>query len=126
MTNRGALGVRKDAQFGNPDCRSERAISHLFADVDPRAVRPSRAAAREVKLWHAYFIIFEVAGALILSQEVHPWSQILRRLPGEVVVRVVAARDPDIDTSKGTFGPIGSKKHQVAILRERRHPLVKT
>src|SRR5262245_31679343 len=126
MTNRGALGVRKNAQFGDPDCRAERAISHLFADVNPRTVRPNRAAGREVKLWHAYFIIFEVAGALILSQKVHPWSQILRRLPGEVVVRVVAAGDPDVDTSKGTWGPIGRKKHQVAIARERRDPLFKT
>ena len=80
----------------------------MLADVDIRNPRTARPITVEVELWYAHLIIVEVTGAGISRRRVNPCSQILRRLPGEVVVRLFAAGDPDVEGAE-TAGAIRSK-----------------
>jgi len=94
-------------QFEDQRGRAEGTVGRLLADVDIKDAKP---ITREVKLRRAYLLIREVAGSVISGDGVDSCSEVLGCLPSEVVVRVFAPGDPDVEASK-TSGPTSNKEH---------------
>src|SRR5437667_1894195 len=93
--------VRWAAQFRHQHGRTERAVGHLLTHINVGAAEAAWTAAPKVELRRTLLVVLalvaltillvlEIAGALIVGGRVDSWTEVHRRLPVEIIVRVAA------------------------------------
>src|SRR5437660_9565824 len=98
MPDRRAVLVHWAPQFRHQHGRAETAGGCLLTQVDVGTTEAAWAAAPKVELRCTLLVVLalvalvvlEVAGAVIVGGRVDSWTEVHRRLPVEIIVRVLA------------------------------------
>src|SRR5437016_266287 len=102
MADRRVVLVRCAAQFRHHRGRRKRAVGHLLTHVNVGAAEAGSPRAPEIELTGTPRDVFEVCGAVIVVGGVDSRAKVHGRLPGEIIMRVVAPCDPDVYSAHPT------------------------
>src|SRR2546426_7680123 len=113
-----ALIVGRTAQLRHGFGCPPRSVRLLGADVNVVTTQPAGPVTPEKQERHAEVVIREVARARIVGRRVDRRPEIGGRLPGEVIMDLLAMRDPDVKAAETTRSSDAVEEHPVTGPRE--------
>src|SRR2546426_6827806 len=119
-----ALIAGRTAQLRHRFGRPPGSVRLLGADVNVVTTQSTGPVTPEKQKRHAEVVIREVARARIVGRRVDRRPEIGGRLPGGVIMDLLAVRDPDVKTARTTRSSDPVEEHPVTVprdLRDRPH-----
>src|SRR3989449_8796814 len=115
------LIVGRTAQLRHGFGRPPRSVRLLGADVNVVTTEAAGPVTPEKQERHAEVVVREVARARIVGRCVDRRPAIDRRLPGEVIMDLLAMRDPDVKTAEPAGSSDAVEKHPMTVARQLVH-----
>src|SRR5947209_1025794 len=115
-----ALIVGRTAQLRHRFGRTPGSVRLLGADVNVVTTQSAGPVTPEKQERHAEAVVREVARARIVGRRIDRRPEIDGRLPGEVIMDLLAVRDPDVKTAETTRSSDAVEKHPMTVARELR------
>src|SRR3989440_10611644 len=113
-----ALIVGRTAQLRHRFGRPPGSVRLPGADVNVVTTQSAGPVTPEKQERHAEVVIREVARARIVGRRIDRRPEIDGRLPGEVIMDLLAMRDPDVKAAETTGSSDAVEEHPVTIARE--------